>query len=302
MKLFIHIGAHKTGTTHFQQTLHTMQRNLNDSGYYVYLPDKFRKNLKTLYPNGKRRIINKILPVACISRSKLKLFLPPDTNWKKCIISDENILGVPIDLMSSYIYRDAEERLKYLRALNRQTELTIFLSIRSFDRVLPGAYSTDLKYLPHNAVKAKTQILEDINNGRLPSWVDFIERMLKMMPNLKLKIWTQELYKRKSSEIIEHLFCLENVEIPIIPSPKETETPSFEVIKLVEKTLKECNYTESEWKKECQHIFEQHQSSDSNEKFNFLLPEQITSLRKAYESDIKKIADRWPSFFVDNQI
>ena len=133
MKLHLHIGAHKTATTHFQNVLATNQY-LYPIGYkYIPMTD-FRRNVTRLIGNK----MNDFKPYLdeAIKDS-------PDV----IIVSEENICGETKDIFEcDYLYPRLESRLtSMVNFIEAFDEVEGWFSIRAMDTFLPSMYCEYLR-------------------------------------------------------------------------------------------------------------------------------------------------------------
>jgi hypothetical protein len=286
----IHIGAHKTATTHLQNTLNEMDFELRRLGI-TYLPlnivrPRIQKILSQsiLYnylPNfAYRTIINRIL---------FKNSTPPN----KAIISEENILGSSVDLLSANPYQNFDRQINFIKILAKNYKVSIFLSIRSFDQVFPGAYITGLKFHPKEAVIAKNKLLSELEKKQYPNWLDLIDRLVALLPNLPIQIWTQEDYKYHSSSIIRQFIGTNLPKIPNLPPPIRTKTPSILAISEVEKKLDSINPSVRKWSLICDEIYTSLPPASDSDKYTFLSQDIITSLKENYQKDLSEIIKKY---------
>jgi len=120
------------------------------------------------------------------------------------VLSEENILGLPHHVLTPAFYPQTAQGIGRLASLGLQAELRLFLSIRSYDTLLPAAYAEALKHaspLPGGFAAARARLL-----ATPPSWFDLVSRIRAAAPALPLRIWRQEDY-RKNAEAIMEVLC-----------------------------------------------------------------------------------------------
>ena len=87
-----------------------------------------------------------------------------------------------------------------LATLGRRAEVTLFLSIRSFDTQLPSAYVQELRYMPPIAGgfdNIRRRVL-----ARPPSWFELVRRIRAAAPGMPLRVWRQEDYRDNTAAIL----------------------------------------------------------------------------------------------------
>jgi hypothetical protein len=298
-QLSIHIGAHKTATTHLQQTLKKLIYELECLDI-TYIPlDVLRPRLISLYPSGfKGRLFNKLPKTVFSFFAKNYLFKNIKLK-EKILLSEENIIGSSLGLMDAMPYRDFDQKLNFISLLSTQYDLKLFLSIRSFDKVLPGAYITGLRFNPIAAIKAKDKLLEQLVQKNYPSWYELIERLLVRFENINLQVWTQESYRNHSDEIIRFLLGEEITDIPQIPPPIDTKTPSIAAVEKIENIVMSISEVPDNWMSICDEVYKSLQPTNSSEKYTFLNDTMINDLQESYKNDLRKIQSVYPGMIID---
>ena len=200
----IHIGAHKTATTHLQETLAAMRPALLERGV-DYIPLRICAGAASPRRSGAGR---------------------PGTGCRRCagrccggwwratstrcapgpatlVLSEEKLIGGSQHIFAEPIYPGMQRIIALLATLGRQAELTLFLSIRSFDTQLPSAYVQELRYMPPIAGgfdNIKRRVL-----ARPPSWFELVRRIRAAAPGVPLRIWRQEDYRDNTAAILAAL-------------------------------------------------------------------------------------------------
>jgi len=138
MKVTLHIGAHRTGTTTFQAALRQNATALTGQGIGVWGPLRTRKGL-----------FAGILPMPGVGahaarRARGRILLQLDRAMQRGIqsvlVSDENMIGTPRrNLRAGALYPDVGERLaRYAAAFDGQIDRVV-LSVRSLDHYWASA-------------------------------------------------------------------------------------------------------------------------------------------------------------------
>jgi len=286
IKLSLHLGAHKTATTHIQDTLQFHKRLLRSAGInYI--------DRKTIRKNG--RLINKAVnnfdKYIFFRRQRAsnkinKLFLSLiDPDFSTNIISEEDLIGLPQDLLSKQYYSNIKTNLSVLSSLKEAYDISIFLSIRSPATILPSAYSQMArigKISPNlfNKIKHNT-----LNNT--PLWCPTIKSINKAFSSSPIYIWKYEDYNKKRNSIL-NLMCGKynhrHIEFSDIPPPKETSSLSLECIDKIEHSM-------SGLSRKNQIIKAQEISSNNHGNTNFIpfSEHEIHHLNSKYLYDIEEI-------------
>ena len=106
------------------------------------------------------------------------------------VLSEENVIGHPRDILATPFYPQAAQRVGRLASLGLEADLRLFLSIRSYDRLLPSAYAEALKHAgppPGGFAAVRARLLAEP-----PSWFDLVSRIRVAAPNVPLRIWRQD--------------------------------------------------------------------------------------------------------------
>ncbi|MFW5642329.1 MAG: hypothetical protein ACOCY0_06150, partial [Roseicyclus sp.] len=141
----IHLGAHKTATTHLQDTLAARRAALLGQGV-DYLPMREVRALR-LPPGGgwadwRRRLR---LPM----RRRIEAAVAPiRMGPRRLVLSEENLIGYVRDALTFPPYPDLERRLRPFSVLTDGAQVTVFLSVRGWDTLLPSAYAQQLRVRP----------------------------------------------------------------------------------------------------------------------------------------------------------
>ncbi len=280
----IHIGAHKTATTHLQDTLAQHRERLAEAGV-DYIPRQvFRtKKLKI----GKGTLGWRMWFGGAGMRWKLYESLDGLLGGLNTVLlSEENLLGSPQDLLTNPYYAGAEHRLEALASLGRQENLDIFLSIRSTEKTLSSAYSHVI--LRHPLPVNFRDIAERALN-RPPLWSDLIARARSTIPNARLHVWTLEDYARQPNDIMGKL---SGVEIPVhesLPRPLGTQSVSNETIARLEQL--DPSLDRLAYKEAAALIAE---SDDRTNKFSPFSDSESKILAEAYAEDLDRIERDFP--------
>lgn len=292
----VHIGAHKTATTHLQDRLAAARDDLAAQGL-DFLPRKVFRPLmgKTL---KRRRVAYQL--GGFVMRRALAAGLESIRLGPSCIaISEEDLLGPCEHLLGPVLYPKGPTRIGHIQTLSNIAPLTLFLSIRSFDQVLGGAYATALKFRA-----AGPGVMSAARKAALtapPSWIPLIERLMRAAPRASFRVWRQEDYARDAQGITEAFLGRSLPDLPEIPPPAGTITPSNQAIAEVEVLLSNtpADLPIRTWVDRANEVFRRLEAgSDGRQKFMPFSDEEQLALQKAYACDIDEIHHRWPDMLI----
>lgn len=275
----IHIGAHKTATTFIQTILQDNEERISKSNMRLLVPtDDLRKlNLHGL--SSIKRPFSMLAP----HRTLQKRLNIDEKKYKGAILSEENLLGLPIVALSGDMYKK-RPLYRAISQLSKQCSVKVFLSIRSPETFFPSLYSETLKhtFLP----KDLFSYLEKKFTNEPPSWLPMILNIRKSAPDAKLCIWPYESFSTNSKEIIQALAGTQidarqtNTHNPINKSGSafaiglaanlDQKLESTERLKLVTK-IYETNF-------------------DDNSIFKPFSKETTVEMRKRYKADIQELS------------
>jgi hypothetical protein len=226
----IHIGAHKTATTHLQETLAAVRGGLAVRGVdfvptlSVLRAQRFAEALGQRRPLARLPILGPAHMCDAIEATLTPVRIGPEV----VVLSEENALGLPRHVLTRGFYPEAAQRIGRLASLGLRAELRLFLSIRSPDRLLPSAYAEALKFAPPppgGFAAIRERLL-----AAPPSWFDLVARLRAAAPEVPLRVWRQEDYRANDKAIMEILCGRPLGPLPDLPDPARTRSPSAAAI------------------------------------------------------------------------
>lgn len=225
----IHIGAHKTATTHFQDIAESQRKKLLSKGI-DFIPREQIRSAKVLSSLGvfkwRQNLQGKPLLNAFDKRVAV-LRRGPST----VAISEENFLGSSVNLLASSFYSPFSPHMKTLSQLSQRDNVSLFLSIRNIVSLLPSAYAQAIRRDPirNGFAGIKEQVI-----NQPPSWLTLIRRILKLLPDAQLSVWSIDDYLNNKQDILSHFFGVYFPDFADIEVPRETKAPSTEAINEIE--------------------------------------------------------------------
>ena len=285
----IHIGAHKTATTHLQQTLTAIRPRLVARGVDS-IP------LAALRAGGLARSLNEPrlgtrLPLlrGLVTQRLVDAILDPLRQGPETLVlSEEKLLGAPRKVFAEPFYPMVEHIVPALATLGGKAEVTLFLSIRGFHTQLPSTYAQELRVLPppeggFDAIRRRVL-------SRPPSWFDLVRRIRKAAPNIPLRVWRQEDYRGHRRAILSSLVGCDTGPLPELADPNRTKSPSLEAIREAEALRRDLPSDERRARVDA--IFAA-AGADAAEgtRFSPFSPEESTFFRVAYDADMARIAE-----------
>lgn len=200
MSLTIHVGAHKTASTHLQQTLRGLIPQMLVAGIHYSDVHHWRGGVTRLAvalgdgpgPGRLRGRLRRRLDVT-------------SATWPEVVMSEENILGSlrRDGLMGEggTIYPDAARRMTRLCGMLRHRPATICLAVREPCDFLTSAFSMQV-------MGGHELILADYLGGFDParlSWTDLARRLLAVRGVARLIVWRFEDYAAVRPQILSRM-------------------------------------------------------------------------------------------------
>jgi len=188
LKLHLHLGAHKTATTHFQNVLEANRHLYHDGITYVAM-EEFRNNMRRT-KNGidfgsSGPYLNKIKALS-----------------QTLVISEENLSGETKDIYKElFLYSSMEDRLNDFKRFTQDFEkVEIWFSVRSMDGFLPSIYCEALRHFPYKSFNE----VYGMNYSQI--WLPVIQSICRAFPNSKVNVISHENYTSVLPEVIKQIF------------------------------------------------------------------------------------------------
>ncbi len=184
--LYLHLGVHKTASTHLQGMLST---TFSDDERSMYVgPSAFRKSTK--WKRGGK----------LFDMSYSKAYLENISSvTENLILSEENICGDTFDIFKhGRLYENIFPRLNSLSEFfSTFEEIEIFVTIRDPATHLPSMYCEALRWRSYHP-------FHSIYQGNYnQSWVPVIEDITKAFPSSKINIMLYEHYREDLPNILK---------------------------------------------------------------------------------------------------
>ena len=178
----LHVGAHKTASTHLQRRFMAGRDTLRAHGVVFDGPQQWRGPTKGWSFPKIRNPLQTILR----RRRGLKKYAPEAPVW---LVSEENIAGLPRDLLRpGPLYHRLPDRVRHFERLFRQADLRLFLSVRSYDDFFRSMYCELLRKF---ALPPFGSFYDDeIFAGR--SWYDVVAGLVDVLPEDAIILWRYE--------------------------------------------------------------------------------------------------------------
>lgn len=196
----LHIGAHKTASTHLQKTLKKNRKMLQDEGVKVYGPWYLRMQGRSLASMFDLSWSD--TPTPRRNHDEQLRFLAKGTS--RLVFSEENFGGIlrrSEGRVMFPLYATAPEKLAEFAAACAPIEPQIFLAVRNPASFLASAYSQAL----FGGAFIGPQAFRTRNDWREVDWADYVTRLRAVRGIGKIYVWRQEDYDLAQTLILRRL-------------------------------------------------------------------------------------------------
>jgi hypothetical protein len=197
VKIHLHLGAHKTGTTYMQAALAANREPLAEAGV-GFLP-------LTPFRNAITQNLMSLGPGEFSARKLIERFLPNgrQTGDGGIVMSDENLIGSPGELVrTGILYQNARLRSEQLQRILAGHEVALFFSVRSYDTYFASMYCEALRH--SKEFIRFVDFRARINNER-SRWPVVLEEILAGMQPSDVYLWRYEDFRPNAAQIIRRL-------------------------------------------------------------------------------------------------
>lgn len=196
-QIALHVGAHKTASTHLQRSMQRSRRALHDVGVRIMNTQLHRRTLaplqKELADGGDIKDIRAQADPIVHGAAR---------GEKRLIISDENILGqLPRTFRKDRLYPWGRYRVATTLSVLENFDVSLFLAIRNPVTYLQSAYSESLLHMPFRDFAGFVKPC----TPQALRWSVLVEEIHNRLPNTPLTIWRYEDYPAIQSQVVEAL-------------------------------------------------------------------------------------------------
>lgn len=280
-RLYIHAGAHRTGTSSFQQCLHVNQVALADAGYQVAFPARDGASSGTL---GLR------LPAPRHGAGATRRFAPRVAEVlaeydpsQPLILSEENIPGRMIHFLAGRFYPAAEARLRALRAgLGDAAVGALLFVIRSYDELYVSGHRKRAEDKLADPFSASIPNLMAMDRG----WPEIVALLRDILRPGELVVVPYEV-RGRSVDLLGRL--APDLEIARLEEPQDTVNLSATDAALLELQRRYANGEELSGTARAA-IVRNHAGDTTSRAFAEFSDTQATGLQARYRTDLARIA------------
>lgn len=290
----IHVGAHKTATTHLQITLETARFQIKDLGSN-FLPHQAARKFFSGSPYGRwssqmAQTMPFVRPVLLQKKTTelLKKLRREAQVTGPMAFSEEDLLGNTLCILEGKLYPNPK-KMHMVAQLSRNAPLRIFLTIRSLDGYLPSAYAEALKGVP----LAQSDFRDAVERFSASSlhWTSLISRLYRIAPQAQFEVWNFDDYGTNWRELHRALLGVPLTEFPDVSPPPRTRTPSEAAILIAEANRTPRGPARA---RQIREIYVRDIEAGKSVKFDPLSADEKAHFRKLYQEDLSVISQRFP--------
>lgn len=190
MDVHLHLGAHKTASTHLQKSLERAEARLRESGVAIVVPPLLRgAPMRSLTGAG-------------VPEAAARLLVEREAGARRLVISEENLLGRAFRRTAPGVFYPAAGRniSRLVAALGRAPD-RLYLGIRSPETFLVSAYGERLR---HDALGS----FGDFLAGARPEdvgWADLARRLRAAAGGAALTVWAYEDHAATAAAVLSRM-------------------------------------------------------------------------------------------------
>ena len=276
----LHIGAHKTATTYLQKKLAINRELLASRGVHYDPLDVFRKNF-TFHLHELSRQATPYL-------EELRGLI----GRQDVLLSDENIIGVPGDLVRSGVYyAHAHERVGEVCGLLKTDRPEIFMAMREYSTFIVSMYS---EYIRHREFIDFPEYFELYKASNF-SWIKVMDDIVSAAPNATIYLWDFANFRAAEPEVLSKMVGFDSavMEAPEGPVRESFSEPAMRAFRALSEVL-----SHREMKKLIGPIARSLPKGEMHAAFSPMAPDLIETLKAQYKADFETIRTRFPKITV----
>lgn len=292
MTVHIHLGAHKTASTHIQAILKKNAAELTAAGVTVALPKDVRAAVGAVRERLGHPLFDALGGGA--RRRAVRRLAGLGAGASHLVAADENTLGLCADIISDgVLYPDAGKRAALWAGLLDGQAATIYLAIRAYPSFFASVHAQagrSGRYSPLTPHQAEAL-------AALPRrWPAVVADVMAALPNAKIVIWAYEDYAALRPEILRHMTGLTDLS-PVAIRPMRTPTAA------AMSALAQAGQRGPVSETARAEIIAQHPHVKGAVAYSPWTPDQRARMRAAYAEDLEILQKRYgPQFLQPDQL
>lgn len=200
MKITLHLGAHKTGSTYVQDALGLSHAHLaaNHRGFVPLQAFRAGFTSRSRKPgpglDEARSYLSSVIDDMQRAQPKVR----------RLILSDENLLGIPAEIVDAgVLYPSLEERLELIADCLQPHEVKVLLCLRHPAEFLRSIFTENLRLSPPEFTPVERVRAAWSPEGA--SWVPVVERIRKLFPQSPLYLWDFAQFRKDPKGMLERI-------------------------------------------------------------------------------------------------
>lgn len=223
----LHLGAHKTATTYLQELFALNRGRIAAAGRAYWLLAHIRSTIAfSIWSDAARDGLLGPLRGHALRGAPfnhLRTLLEASNDH---VISDENILGPPVDALKGRFYPGAGRRLERLAGMFGDRQVEVFLCLRSYPQFLASLFAESLR---HGAYMPAADLVAANGDpgGQWPALIDTVHRAL---PEARIVVWRYEQFPALKPLVVERLAGVPLAGMQALPSEQVRPSPSARAV------------------------------------------------------------------------
>ena len=208
LEVRLHLGAHKTATTHIQQTLLGSREKLGKTGVHYIELHKLRKIFtrrfdKIFGNSGGVLYSSEVQTLRSTIRDEVGRAAEENKQqFSTLVLSDENIMGhLPKLAHTGKLYGDRARRLELVRAIFIGCPITVAFAIRNYNDFYPSAYTQAIRMgwsIPYDDYLRRL----DLENN---AWRIIVADLSRIFGRDRIRLFRYEDYPANSERLFESI-------------------------------------------------------------------------------------------------
>lgn len=275
-RTILHIGAHKTATTYLQKKL-ALNQTVLEKHNILYLPlDELRKNVTGgLHDRSK------------LNEETLSA-IRQAVRTRTVILSDENIAGMPGDLVrSGTFYPSIGERARQVCDIININGPDVYFALREYSAFLVSMYC---EYLRHNDFMPFEDYHALYRKSGF-SWRKVIADILAALPGARLTVWDFGEFRSKENLILSDMLGFEATGFA---APEKQLRASFSQMMMTSLVALRPSLSAADLKRVLPFLARAFPKGDEYPAYSPIAPAGVTAMEAAYAADLARIRQDFP--------
>lgn len=197
----LHLGPHKTATTHIQDTLALFRPEMAVAGLF-YLPITATRNTISSPLQACQRhqatLAGRLLKMGKLEASIAASLRNLPGQGRDVLLSDERLLGEPDECLSGQLYPTALPRLQRLARLLPAPVSQVYLCVRDYAPLLSSLFIESLRW----GARVEPEQLVAAYRAPTRQWSALVNTVLEAFPKAQLHLWQFEDFTHLRAEVL----------------------------------------------------------------------------------------------------